>query len=199
MNVAEERKVFWPLSLAAALERARRQRIMTVELKLAHCTVRTLEVGDAASLAQHANDRRVSSQLRDRFPYPYTTADATAFIDIILRNDPLVCFAIVVDGHCAGGIGLERLADVHRLTGELGYWLGVEHWGRGIATEAVNAVTQWGFGAPGLKRIFAQPLADNLASCRVLEKAGFVLEGTLKHSAIKDGVLRDQRMYARFP
>jgi ribosomal-protein-alanine N-acetyltransferase len=172
---------------------------VTVELKLTRCTVRTLQVGYADSLAQHANDKRITSQLRDRFPHPYTVADATAFIDLILREDPLACFAIVVGGHCVGGIGLERLSDVHRLSGELGYWLGVDYWGRGIATEAIVAVTEWGFGTLKLKRVFAQPLADNLASCRALEKAGFILEGTLKHSAIKEGVLRDQRMYARFP
>lgn len=170
---------------------------MTVELKLARCTVRTLQADDADSLAQHANDKRISAQLRDRFPHPYTTADATAFIDLILREDPLACFAIIADGHCVGGIGLERLTDVHRLSGELGYWLGVDYWGRGIATEAIVAVTDWAFTTLNLKRVFAQPYADNLASCRALEKAGFTLEGTLKHSAIKEGVLRDQRMYAR--
>jgi RimJ/RimL family protein N-acetyltransferase len=170
---------------------------VTVELKLAHCTVRTLQVGDAESMAHHANDRRIWVQLRDRFPHPYTIADATAFIDLIGREDPCSAFAIVVDERCVGGIGLERQHDVHRLTAELGYWLGHEYWGRGIASEAIIAVTTWAFGALNLKRVFAQPYADNLASCRVLEKAGFTLEGTLKHSAIKEGVLRDQRMYAR--
>ena len=170
---------------------------MSVELKLAGCTVRTLQVGDANSLAQHANDKRIWAQLRDRFPHPYTTADATAFIDLILRDNPLACFAIIADGQCVGGIGLERQADVHRLSAELGYWLGVNYWGRGIATEAIVAVCEWGFGTLDLKRVFAQPYADNLASCRALEKAGFTLEGTMKHSAIKEGVLRDQLMYAR--
>ena len=172
---------------------------MSVELKLARCTVRTLQVGDANSLAQHANDKRIWAQLRDRFPHPYTTADSTAFIDLILREDPLGCFAIIVDERCIGGIGLERQHDVHRLTAELGYWLGVDYWGRGIATEAISAVAAWAFDALSLKRVFAQPYADNRASCRALEKAGFTLEGTLRHSAIKDGVLRDQRVYARLP
>jgi RimJ/RimL family protein N-acetyltransferase len=170
---------------------------VTVELKLARCTVRTLQAGDADSLAQHADDRRIWVQLRDRFPHPYTTADAAAFIDLILRQDPLACFGIIVDGHCIGGIGLERLTDVHRLSGELGYWLGVDYWGRGLATEAITAVTSWALNTLNLKRVFAQPYADNLASCRALEKAGFAFEGTLRHSAIKEGVLRDQRMYAR--
>jgi ribosomal-protein-alanine N-acetyltransferase len=170
---------------------------VTVELTLQGCSVRTLRAADAESIAQHANDRRVSAQLRDRFPHPYAVSDAKAFIDLISREDPCTSFAIVVAERCVGGIGLERQHDVHRLTAELGYWLGYDYWGRGIATQAIVGVTTWAFGALDLQRVFAQPLAENLASCRALEKAGFVLEGTLRRSAIKDGVIRDQRMYAR--
>lgn len=170
---------------------------MTVEVKLADCTVRTLRTTDAESLAQHANDPRIAAQLRDRFPHPYSIADATAFIDLILTKDPLACFAIVVGSRCIGGIGLDRQHDVHRLSAELGYWLGCEYWGRGIATQAIAGVTAWAFDSLDLQRIFAQPYADNLASCRALEKAGFLLEGTLRRSAIKAGIIRDQRMYAR--
>jgi ribosomal-protein-alanine N-acetyltransferase len=169
----------------------------TVEVKLAACTVRTLRTTDAESMAHHANDRRIWAQLRDRFPHPYSVADARAFIDLIGREDPCSAFAIVVDERCVGGIGLERQHDVHRLTAELGYWLGHEYWGRGIATQAIAGVTAWAFDSLDLQRVFAQPYADNLASCRGLEKAGFVLEGTLRRSAIKAGVIRDQRMYAR--
>jgi RimJ/RimL family protein N-acetyltransferase len=171
--------------------------LMDVELRLAGCLVRSLRTTDAESMAAHANDRRIWAQLRDRFPHPYSVADAEFFIDLINREDPCTTFAIVVDELCVGGIGLERQHDVHRLTAELGYWLGVDYWGRGIATEAISAVTKWAFDALSLKRVFAQPFADNRGSCRALEKAGFTLEGTLRHSAIKDGVLRDQVMYAR--
>jgi ribosomal-protein-alanine N-acetyltransferase len=171
--------------------------LVTVEVKLASCTVRTLRASDAESMAQHANDRRIWVQLRDRFPHPYSLADATAFIDLIGREDPCSALAIVVDGACVGGVGLERQHDVHRLTAELGYWLGHQYWGRGIATQAIAGVTAWAFHSLDLQRVFAQPYADNVASCRALEKAGFTLEGTLRRTAIKDGVVRDQRMYAR--
>jgi ribosomal-protein-alanine N-acetyltransferase len=170
---------------------------MAMELKLASCRVRTLLDSDAESMAQHANDKRIWVQLRDRFPYPYTLADARGFIDLMSREDPCTSFAIVVGERCVGGIALERQHDVHRLTAELGYWLGFDYWGRGIATEAIVGVTNWAFEALDLQRIFAQPYADNIASCRALEKAGFTLEGTLKRSVIKDGIIRDQRMYAQ--
>jgi ribosomal-protein-alanine N-acetyltransferase len=159
--------------------------------------VRTLRASDAESMAQHANDRRIWVQLRDRFPHPYAISDAKFFIDLVGREDPCTSFAIVVAERCVGGIGLERQHDVHRLTAELGYWLGCDYWGRGIASQAIAGVTTWAFEALDLQRIFAQPYADNVASCRALEKAGFALEGTLRRSAIKDGVIRDQRMYAQ--
>ena len=167
------------------------------ELKFASCSVRTLRADDAESMAHHANDRRVWVQLRDRFPHPYAVADARSFIDLMSREDPCTSFAIVMDERCVGGIALERQHDVHRLTAELGYWLGFDYWGRGIATQAIVGITAWAFEALDLQRIFAEPYADNLASCRVLEKAGFTLEGTLRRSVIKDRVIRDQRMYAR--
>jgi len=75
--------------------------------------------------------------------------------------------------------------------------IGAAYWGRGIATEAITLVTDWAFGAHGLLRLFAQPYAANLASRRVLEKAGYELEGTMRRSAIKDGEVRDQSLYAR--
>jgi ribosomal-protein-alanine N-acetyltransferase len=170
---------------------------MAMELKLASCSVRSLRADDAESMAQHANDKRVWMQLRDRLPHPYSVADAKAFVDLMSREDPCTSFAIVVGERCVGGIALERQHDVHRLTAELGYWLGFDYWGRGIATQAIEGITTWVFETIDLQRVFAQPYADNLASCRALEKAGFALEGTLRHSVIKDGVIRDQRMYAQ--
>lgn len=167
-----------------------------MELKLSRGIVRNLRATDAESLAHHANDRRVCAQLRDRFPYPYTLADAQLFIAATLCEPPTT-FAIAVGDSAVGGIGVERLSDVNRCAAELGYWLGFDYWGQGIATDAIKAVTRWAMEALDLQRIFAQPFAENLGSCRALEKAGFVLEGTLRHSAIKDGVLRDQRLYAQ--
>jgi ribosomal-protein-alanine N-acetyltransferase len=75
--------------------------------------------------------------------------------------------------------------------------LGEEYWGRGIATEAVGAVTQHGFDALGLVRIYAAVFDGNPASVRVLEKNGFEKEGFLRKSAIKAGRVVDQLLYAR--
>jgi [ribosomal protein S5]-alanine N-acetyltransferase len=168
----------------------------SLELKSSRCTLRSLRETDAASMASHANDKRISRQLRDRFPYPYALADARAFIAAVGAHEPPICFAIAVDDRAIGGIGLDRQSDVNRCTAELGYWLGVQYWGQGIATDAIKAITPWAMDALDLQRIFALPFADNAASCRALEKAGYVLEGTMRRCAIKDGVIRDQRLYA---
>ena len=79
---------------------------------------------------------------------------------------------------------------------EFGYWLAEPFWGRGIVTEALRAMTTYAIEHHGLTRIYAVPFAWNAASCRVLEKAGYVLEARLCHSAIKNGELTDQMQYA---
>jgi RimJ/RimL family protein N-acetyltransferase len=169
-----------------------------VRLVLARCVVRDWDLGDVRSLVRHANNRRIWMNLRDRFPHPYTDADGQAFLASAATQVPSWTWAIEVDGEAAGGIGLSRLADIERVSAEIGYWLGEAYWGRGITTEAVTAVTAAALSRGDLSRIFALPFADNVASIRVLEKAGYALEGRLPQSAIKDGVIRDQLMFGAY-
>ena len=99
-------------------------------------------------------------------------------------------------GEATGGIGLELGSDIERRSAEIGYWLGQEFWGRGITTAAVRALTRYGFETLNLTRIFAVPFTSSFASIRVLEKCGYVREGTMRRSAIKEGVVIDQVLYA---
>ena len=168
---------------------------MSVKLLGVNCAVREFVASDAPSIAASASDRRIWLQLRDLFPHPYTLDDAESYIARVTSTHPPVSFAIEVDGRAVGGVALEQKVDVNRCSAEIGYWLGTEYWGRGIATEAVRAVTLWARDAFGLLRVFAQPFANNLASRRVLEKAGYLLEGTMRQSAVKDGVVIDQCLY----
>jgi [ribosomal protein S5]-alanine N-acetyltransferase len=167
-----------------------------MRLALSSCIVRSWETDDVQSVARHANNRRIWLNLRDRFPHPYTEHDAISFIRRVRSNRPETTFAIEVDGEAAGGIGFMLLQDIERVSAEVGYWLGELYWGRGICSEALRVVTQYAIEQHGLTRVFALPFAHNAASCRVLEKAGFELEGHLRRSAIKDGVVCDQRLYA---
>jgi [ribosomal protein S5]-alanine N-acetyltransferase len=170
---------------------------VSIELPGMRCIVRPFLAADATSIASAANDRRIWLQLRDSFPHPYGLTDAEAWIRRVGSVDPPHSLAIVVDRRAVGGVGIEPMTDVNHRSAEIGYWLGTDYWGRGIATEAVMLVTDWAFDAHRLVRIFAQPFASNVASRRVLEKAGYVLEGVMKRSAVKDSVVLDQCMYAR--
>ena len=82
------------------------------------------------------------------------------------------------------------------MSAEAGYWLGEAYWGRGIVSEALGVITKFAIERHGLTRVFAVPFASNRASCRVLEKNGYVLEGCLRRSAIKNGEIVDQFQYA---
>ncbi|MBL0767405.1 GNAT family N-acetyltransferase [Sphingopyxis sp. DHUNG17] len=109
------------------------------------------------------------------------------------------CWAITLDGDAALGwvILRERRAGV----AEIGYILGREQWGRGIAREALARVIDYGFDAANLRRIFADTDPDNGASIGLLERLGFVCEGRLRaewetHIGIRDsliyGLLREE-------
>jgi RimJ/RimL family protein N-acetyltransferase len=165
-------------------------------LNLETCTVRSWRADDVASLVVHANNRKIWINLRDRFPHPYTKSDGQVFIRASRRMQPESNFAISLDGAAVGGIGFHLQSDVDRVSAEIGYWLGEQVWGRGIATEALAAVTRYAIEEHGLTRLFALPFAYNTASRRVLEKAGYVLEARLHRSAIKDGAVVDQLQYA---
>ena len=160
------------------------------------CVLRPWREGDEPSLVRHANDYEVWRRLRDRFPRPYTYADAEQWIANVQRQDPQTHFAIEVHGGATGGIGLELGSDIERRSAEMGYWLGQDFWGRGITTAAVRALSRYGFETLNLTRIFAVPFTSSSASIRVLEKCGYVREGTMRRSAIKEGVVLDQVLYA---
>lgn len=167
-----------------------------MEIRLSSCSLRPWRRRDRDSLVRHANDRDVSINLRDRFPFPYTDADAREWIELASAQDPAQALAIVVDGEAVGGIGVHPMTDVHRRTAEVGYWLGRAWWGRGIASEALAAVVDYAFSAFDLVRLEAQVYEWNPASARVLEKCGFRLEGRMRKRVTKDGETIDSLLYA---
>ena len=157
----------------------------------------TLE--DAPALAKLINNKKVQDNLRDGLPFPYGEEDAKAFLSAMLASDPdqNLAFAIEADGKLIGSISATRCANIHFRTAELGYYLGEPYWGKGFATEAVRQICDYIYRNTDIIRIFAEPFAYNTASCRVLEKAGFQLEGLLRSNAVKNGRILDMKMYAR--
>ncbi len=166
-----------------------------VSIRTDRLEIRPLTLGDAADLTLEANDPRVAANLRDDFPSPYAVDDAHFWIQ--QQHAALQGLAIVREGRAIGGIGLAPGVGERRFEAELGYWLGVAHWGRGYATEAVAAVCDQAFTTTTLQRLHAVVFDGNPASDRVLEKCGFVLEGLSRRAVFKNGRFLDCRMYAR--
>ena len=159
------------------------------------CRLRAWRTDDAASLALHANNEKISRGLRDRFPFPYTLEAAESFLAMATQKEWI--FAIDVDGAAVGGLGFHPGEDVHRIDAEIGYWLAEPYWGRGIVPAALRAVVPAAMEALGLERVHAGVFANNPASMRVLEKAGFVREGVHRRAVLKRGEVLDLVMYAR--
>jgi ribosomal-protein-alanine N-acetyltransferase len=169
-----------------------------MEIVCPSCVLRPLVPTDADALARHANDADVAANLRDRFPHPYSRADADAYIAHAAKRSPQTSFGIVAGGEAIGTISLMLGEDIARRSAEVGYWIGREYWGRGIATDALRAATRYAFDSLGLARVFAVPFASTAASARVLEKAGYAREGVMRQSAIKYDRLIDQLLYAAY-
>jgi RimJ/RimL family protein N-acetyltransferase len=148
------------------------------------------------SLTIHANSRDIWLNLRDQFPHPYTAEDAEAWVKFASSQAQPTSLAIEVDSEAVGGVSLKLHDDVERVSAEIGYWLGQRFWSRGIMSAAVRAVTEYGFEQFSLTRVYALPFVTNVASHRVLEKAGYAREGLLRRSAIKDGIVLDQVLFA---
>lgn len=162
------------------------------------CAIRKWSVSDRERLAEMLNNRKVLDNLRDGLPYPYTPEDGEEYITSMLAADETrtFAFAITVDGVVIGSIGVFRQENIHFRTAELGYYIGEPYWGKGYTTSAVEQVCRYVFDHSDILRIFAEPFARNTASCRVLEKAGFQLEGTLRSNAVKNGEVLDMKLYA---
>ncbi len=176
----------------------RRSAVGAFRIDAGCCILRPYEDGDVPHVAAHANNRKIWLNLTDRFPYPYSTDDARSWVRTQqAAGAEGTHLAIVVEGRAIGGIGFHRLADVHRHTAEMGYWLGETFWSRGIASAAARAFADFALELPDLARLEANVFEWNPASCRVLEKAGFAQEARRRHAVYKDGRLIDSFLYAR--
>jgi [ribosomal protein S5]-alanine N-acetyltransferase len=151
---------------------------------------------DLDSLVKFANNKKIADNLTDKFPYPYTEEYGKAFIDYTKSHNPLIVFAIDIEGQAVGGIGVHPQTDISRKNAELGYWLAEPYWGNGIISEAVKIIIPYAFQNFEINRIYARPFESNIASQRVLEKAGFTFEARFEKTLIKNGVLLDELFFA---
>lgn len=166
-----------------------------MQLVLSRCTLRPWRPSDAPRLAAIADDRDVWRMLRDRFPSPYTLADAESFIARVSSEDPLHNLAITVDDVAMGSIGVTPGEDINRVSGEVGYWLAAEARGKGIATDALRGFVEWLWETTDLHHLHASVFTNNRESARVLEKCGFQLSYLAEKAAFKDNQIVDEWRY----
>lgn len=162
-----------------------------VEFKL-----RDWAASDLDSLIIQANNPLIAANLTDQFPHPYTRESGERFIGFATSHQPRKIFAIEINGKASGSIGVFPQDDIHRLNAEMGYWLAETWWGKGIMTKAIRQMVNYGFSTFAIDRIFARPFGSNIASQKVLEKAGFKLEAVFKQNLIKNGIITDELYYS---
>ena len=164
------------------------------------CTLRALDPADAPSIARHADDPQVAFNLFDGFPQPYTLELARQWCADDQR--PAIyghVFAIDVGGEAIGCCSVVPEKGWLRCNAEVGYWIGRAHWRRGIGSESLSLLSVWAWQAlPELTRLHAPIFERNVGSQGVARHAGYVLEGRLPMSAIKDGVIIDRVVYGLY-
>jgi RimJ/RimL family protein N-acetyltransferase len=168
-----------------------------MELQSGNIKLRPLHLSDAGRMAILANNEKISRNLRDGFPNPYTMADAENFLKKFIDQDPVTFFGIEYSGEYVGNISLVPGQDVYRKSAEIGYFIGEPYWNKGIVTTAVNIISDYGFNQLGIIRIHTGVFEYNQASMRVLEKCGFTKDCVFRKSVFKLGKLWDEVRYSK--
>lgn len=168
-----------------------------MELKAGNIVLRPLRKTDALRLTELADNEKISRNLRDGFPNPYTLIDAENFLQSFANQDPVTFFGIDFNGEYVGNISLVPGQDVYRKSAEIGYFIGEAYWNKGIVTTAVNLISEYGFTHLGIIRIQTGVFEYNEASMHVLEKCGFVKEAVFRKSVFKQGKLWDEVRFAK--
>ena len=160
--------------------------------------LRDLCAGDEDAVAALLGDMRVVKNMLFSLHTPAEAAQFTARASRMRQADPLVNFGLAIVDRAGGApIGLAGLVLNARLaSGEAWYLLAPAAWGRGLATEALEALARIGFTELKLHRLWATCLPENPASSRVLEKAGFRLEGRHVKNLPIHGEWRDSWSHA---
>lgn len=158
--------------------------------------LRDLLDSDLVQLSEYANNEKISINLRDAFPHPYSLNDAREFKKMVDAQKTKTIFAIDHKDNYVGNISLTVGTDVYRKSAEIGYFIGEPFWNKGIATKAVQLMIDWGFRNLDIVRIYSGVFDYNKASQKVLEKCGFIKEAVLRKSICKKNKIFDEIRYA---
>ncbi|MBI2651906.1 GNAT family N-acetyltransferase [Candidatus Woesearchaeota archaeon] len=169
-----------------------------VVIKTKRFILRPYRKGDGESIIENLNNKDVSRYMSN-ISYPYTLKDAKKWIKSCIntgkkKHPNRIDFAIEINGELVGGIDLHSI-EKHKAG--IGYYLGKSYWKKGVMTQVVNVVTNYGLQKLKLKRIYAYVFSKNTASVRVLQKNGFKYEGLLRKHFLKDRKFSDALFYAK--
>jgi len=159
--------------------------------------LREWKKSDAEALAKIANNKKIWNNVRDRLPYPYSKKDAKEWLALVKQQRTVTTFCVEADGEMAGSVGFTMKEDVYRKSVEIGYFIGEEYWGKGIATEAIKQLIEYIQKNFDVVRIYAEVFEYNKASMKVLENNGFYLECIRKKAAIKNNVILDDYVWVK--
>ena len=159
--------------------------------------IRKWQLSDIENLVRYANNKKISDNLADAFPFPYSKDFGLEFIKRVSNEEPTKIFAITSENNAIGSIGIFPDQDIYRKNGAIAYWIAEPYWGRGIATSAIEQILRYGFDKLKLTRIYAKPFGTNIGSQRVLEKMGFELEATIPKAVFKNNTYLDEKIFGK--
>jgi RimJ/RimL family protein N-acetyltransferase len=145
----------------------------------ARLALRAPRLDDAARLAELANDFDVA-RMTTAMPHPYSRDDAEQFLRRMEARDRAREAVFAIEHPEDGLVGVLGFHPAPECGAEVGYWIGRPFWGQGYATEAAKAALDWAGGGWGRRMVVSGHFADNPASGRVLEKAGFLYTGVVQ-------------------
>jgi len=157
--------------------------------------LRKLKTSDKSVIAKQLNNKKIWDNLTNKIPFPYTERDAEIFLKFTERDKNHKAFAIEFNMEFCGIIGLIKQKDVYEKSAELGYWIGEPFWNKGIATKAIQLITDYGFKNLDIIRIYSSVFEYNIASMKVLEKNGYKKEGVFQKAIFKNNKIWDEHRY----
>ena len=160
-----------------------------------------MRLKDIDRLVKYLNDKEIFNNTL-QIPFPYTKEDGEYFVNLCEKKKKK--YGLLTDWairdknkKLIGGCGFQMKYKRNSKKDEIGYWLARPYWNKGIMTKVVNKLCKIGFEKFGLNMIEASVFIHNDASCRVLEKAGFKLEGIFRKCVKKRNRMIDVKKYCR--
>ena len=137
----------------------------------------------------------MAEYLSTKIPKPYTESDAEWWINVGSKAGFIR--AVTLENELVGCIGVSTDDFEYSRNGEIGYWFSADNWGKGLATQAVNIVTEEVFRTTEINRLYASVFSGNTGSMRVLEKCNYTAEAVLQQAIYKNGKFYDNHIFAK--